>query len=122
MIKSGLKTFWGVFVIKFILSILISFRKFKKFTMKALYDKLNIKDTFKFSLVFGMINFVYKFFLCFLRKYSKLSDQQIAPICGFISGLVLFFDPSRSRRKEISSLMASRAVSTLINQFLSSKY
>ena len=115
-IKSAYQTFVGVFAFKFLLSVLINFRKLKKIvSVKALYDKLSIKDTFIFSLVFTMINFTYKFLLCIMRKFTCLDDFQIAPICGFISGLCLFLDPSKSRRNLISTLMASRAVSTLLN-------
>ena len=58
------------------------------------------------------MNSVYKFLLCYLRRYIK-SDKIIAPLAGFIAGLFSLIDVQK-RRQFLTCLLLSRFCDTFV--------
>ena len=84
------KTFLNVLGVKLIANNFLYFGNFRKLYRNLTSFKSN-KDNLRFAIFMALMNFTYKFVLCFLRRF-KISDKINAPIAGFIAGLMSYID------------------------------
>ena len=78
--------------------------------IKNLTSYKSNSDNCRFALFLAVMNAVYKFFLCILRRLLK-SDKLAAPIAGFLAGLASAID-LKSRRELFLVLLLSRLTDT----------
>ena len=69
------------------------------------------RDNLRFALFMGLMNGVYKFVLCVLRRFLK-SDKWAAPIAGFLAGLCCYVD-DKDRRKFFMIVLLARLSDTV---------
>lgn len=112
VVKGFYKAFVNSLMIKLVVSNISNIINFRKL-FKSLLSYKNNKDHIRFALFVALMNAVYKFFLCALRRVLKC-DKKAAPIAGFIAGLCLGFD-QKSRRQFLTVLILSRFTETSIN-------
>ena len=101
------------FSIKVVLALLLYLIKRKNF-MKTLAGIFS-KDTFSFSMYWGLMVSVYKFTMWALRSLGRTDDKINSIIAGTICSLATLADRDEDRRKTLILYILARAVETSIN-------
>merc|ERR1711957_615907 len=95
---------------------------------KTIFDSSKVMASAKFALFAALLNSIYKFVLCFMRRIVKRCiseskdeleektriDKICAPVAGFCTGLSLILDTNSSRK----TLFACTAMSRIIDSGL----
>ena len=101
------------FSIKVVLALLLYLIKRKNF-MKTLAGIFS-KDTFSFSMYWGLMVSIYKFTMWALRSLGRTDDKINSIIAGTICSLATLADRDEDRRKTLILYILARAVETSIN-------
>ena len=105
VLSSFFHTFLNGLAIKVLVSNITYITNVSKL-LKNLASWTQSKDNLRFALFFALMNTVYKFVLCMLRRVTN-SDKFNALIAGFIAGLMSRIDVQR-RRSFLLILLLSR--------------
>ena len=105
VLGSFYRTFVNGLAIKLLVSNISFLTNISKL-IKNLTSWTSNKDNLRFALFFALMNSVYKFILCVLRRFIK-SDKFNSAIAGFLAGLVSRIEVKK-RRQFLLILLLSR--------------